>query len=93
MTHGLRSFMDCEIPDCVSCLSFVERRPIPEKRGNWISTVGTPRNRPKLSLRDKKHPSSRAYNEGCRCEDCRALNSKRLEKYRPPARKRRQVRC
>jgi hypothetical protein len=38
--HGLKSFMDCEVIDCESCLKYIERTPIIEKRGNWISQLG-----------------------------------------------------
>jgi len=30
----------------------------------------------------KKHPSLGAYKRGCRCNDCRAINTTRMKKYR-----------
>lgn len=29
-----------------------------------------------------KHPSHRAYNEGCRCDDCKAIEAERRRKQR-----------
>ena len=30
----------------------------------------------------KKHPSLGSYKRGCRCNDCRAINTTRMKKYR-----------
>lgn len=33
-------------------------------------------------IKGVKHPSHRAYNEGCRCEDCRAIEAERRRRQR-----------
>src|ERR1035438_5749396 len=71
--------------ECPSCLRYIERHPITEKdRSKWISKIGAATKRP----RPVQHPSATSYNNGCRCERCRAFNAIRLEKYRSPDRKR-----
>lgn len=93
--HSLKNWLDCQNPKCPCNDYLAQKPPIPTNRSFTMQMrrnrfdYQPPKERPIAHIEDKPHGTAGTYSSGCRCVKCKDFNSKRMEKYRPPMRKRR----